>query len=106
MKVILILVTLFALSYSQVWLVGSSSNSILPTVNGRVDYVKDLPESDHVSPGTFVPKFDVGKIKVGNGNFPALWVRDQLNVTVVTLRALGSKQSLVVVGINVYMIFK
>lgn len=106
MKFLICFALLIHFSYSQIWFVGSSSNSIVPTVNGRTDYVKDISENDHVGPGTFVLKFDVGKIKVGNGEYPANWVRDHLNVTVVTLRSPISKQSLVVVGINVYMIFK
>src|SRR6185436_1168008 len=62
-------------------------------------------ESDHTGPGVVVPQFDQGRIKVGNGQAPASWVRDMLNVTVVTMRN-SQEQTLIVISVNLYMIFK
>lgn len=109
MKYLFVAVFLISLAnvFSQTnsWRVGSASNFITPLVNGNLDYFKETPTSDHWGPGTPVAKFDVGLIKVGNGKFPASWVRDHLNVTVTTIRY-SPQQVLIVIALNVYMIFK
>jgi hypothetical protein len=99
-------VLVFTLALAQsTWLVGSASNSVLPTVNGNHDYVKEPSENDAEGPGVCVPSFDQGPIKVGNGQNPAQWVRDFINVTVVTLRT-SNTQTLIITSANLYMIFK
>jgi hypothetical protein len=104
MKTTLLIFLLFAVALAE-WRVGSSSNTIIPLVNGRNDYVKPVPEDDHVSPGTFVKAFDDGKISVGNGAPSAHWVRDYVNCTVAAISS-NPSQTLIIVSCNVYMIFK
>eukprot|EP00002_Diphylleia_rotans_P004071 TRINITY_DN1292_c0_g1_i2.p1 TRINITY_DN1292_c0_g1~~TRINITY_DN1292_c0_g1_i2.p1 ORF type:complete len:109 (+),score=12.63 TRINITY_DN1292_c0_g1_i2:69-395(+) len=51
----------------QTWFAGASANTINPPVRGRTDYVVPVSEFDAESPGTFVLRFDQGRISVGNG---------------------------------------
>jgi hypothetical protein len=61
LSVLIFLIFIITISTRNSWFVGISSNSILPLVNGSLNYVKDFPETDLDSPGVFVPKFDVGE---------------------------------------------
>jgi hypothetical protein len=49
--------------------VGAASRSVLPLVDGSLDYLKAaLPSrSDSTDPGIVVPAWDDGRIAVGNG---------------------------------------
>ena len=64
-----------------------------------------MPEDDVDSPGTFTPKFDTGPSYVANGKGFAYWVRDELNCTAVALKT-SNKQTLIMMSVNVYMIFR
>lgn len=83
MKIKLLLLIFFViLNAKNTWHIGISSNSLLPTVNGSLNYVKEIPETEVDTPGTFVERFDVGnskinyiknKVAVANGNGWAAW---------------------------------
>ena len=70
---------------------GSASRSLLPTVSGGRDYLKDAPgwpvasELDPDNPGIFIFTWDQGRIDVGNGNSDAPWVHDDVRATAVAL---------------------
>lgn len=57
---------------STIWRVGAASRTILPTVDGRTDYVVPLPPTDASSPGTFVKRFDVGQIAGTSTSLPMI----------------------------------
>ena len=61
-------------------LVGAASRSVLPFVNGSLDYMKAaLPgRADATDPGILVPEWDDGRIAVGNGESVSYWVRDDV----------------------------
>src|SRR5699024_8561440 len=68
--------------------VGAASESVLPLVNGSLDYFEngDLPdEYDTDSMGIFVEEFDVGQVVVGNGGDDAHWVRDDIRVSAMAI---------------------
>ena len=75
-------------------------------VNGVNDYVVPLPPEDCCSAGTFVPKFDVGEIAVGNGAASAHWVRDVLKARVVAIGPDPKGKTLIMVSSEVYMLFR
>lgn len=89
-------------------LVGAGSRSVLPLVDGSLDYLDPaaLPgPDDATSVGVFVEAFDDGEIDVGNGEADALWVRDDLRATAVAVEDLGSGDIVVLVSADLYMLF-
>lgn len=88
--------------------VGAASRSVLPTVDGALDYLAGVPGTDDAtSPGVFVGGFDDGRVAVGNGHPDARWVRDDLRVRAVAIEELGGDGDLVVlVSTDLYMIFR
>ena len=72
-------------------LAGAASRSILPTVNGGRDYLRDAPgwpareALDPFNPGVFVPLWDQGEVDVGNGRGDSAWVHDDLRSTALAL---------------------
>jgi hypothetical protein len=75
-------------------------------VNGKTDYVTAIPPEDCCSAGTFVSKFDVGELAVGNGAPSAHWVRDVLKARVVAIGPDPKGKTLIMVSAEVYMLFR
>ncbi len=73
-------------------LAGAASRSILPTVNGGRDYLRDAPGwpardmLDPFNPGVFVPAWDQGSVDVGNGRSDSAWVHDDLRSTALAMQ--------------------
>jgi hypothetical protein len=88
--------------------VGAASRSVLPYVDGALDYLAAVPgPEDATSPGVFVEAFDDGRVAVGNGDRDAHWVRDDVRVRAVAVEELGGDGDLVVlVAADLYMIFR
>src|SRR5512145_2729557 len=89
-------------------LVGSASRSVLPLVNGSLDYLKaPLPgRGDATDPGILVPEWDDGRIAVGNGEPVSYWVRDDLRATAIAIEDPRSPDIAVVVASDLYMVFR
>ena len=87
--------------------VGAASRSVLPTVDGSLDYLDDLEldPDDPWSPGLFVEAWDQGRVAVGNGDDVSHWVHDPLEVTAVAFEEVATREFTVLVASNVYMIF-
>src|SRR5512145_2792861 len=68
-------------------LVGAASRSVLPLVDGNLDYLAaGFPaRSDPYDPGIVVPAWDDGRIAVGNGDSFSAWVHDDLRVTALAV---------------------
>ena len=91
------------------WRVGTSSRSVLPTVDGGHGYAAPErlpPDADADDPGVFAAQFDQGPITVGNGKDNAHWVRDDLRVRTLALQRTGSDQVVVIAAADVYMVFR
>ena len=91
------------------WRVGTSSRSVLPTVDGSHGYAapERLPlDGDAHDPGVFAAQFDQGPITVGNGKDNAHWVRDDLRVRTIAFAQGGSDRVVVLVAADVYMVFR
>jgi hypothetical protein len=88
--------------------VGAASRSVLPRVNGSLDYLAaGFPSDfDAESPGVFVPAFDDGRIAVGNGDSEAHWVRDDLRVRAMAIDDPRSAHIVVIVSADLYMVFR
>jgi hypothetical protein len=87
-------------------LAGAASNSIMPTVDGARGYLDHAPGWSDLDPndiGVFVPKFDAGRVDVGNGSSDGSWVHDDLRTTALALR-LGDR-IVILATADVYMIF-
>ena len=89
-------------------LVGAASRSVLPLVEGGYDYLKaGFPDrSDPHDPGILVPAWDDGRIAVGNGDGVSYWVHDDLRTTAVAIDDPRSKEIVVIVDSDLYMIFR
>lgn len=87
--------------------VGASSISLLPTVDGSRDYLKNAPgwpaaaDVDPNNPGVFIADWDQGQINVGNGNSDASWVHDDIRVTAIAIERYGHQ--VILVSANTYM---
>jgi hypothetical protein len=90
---------------TNTWRVGAGSRTVLPEVDGRTDYVKPVPPTDATSAGTFVRRFDVGNIAVGNGAPECHWVRDDLRVRAVAIGPDQDGITVVLVSGELYMFF-
>jgi hypothetical protein len=91
------------------WQAGTSSRSVLPTVDGGHGYAapERLPlDADADDPGVFATQFDQGPITVGNGKDNAHWVRDDLRVRALALKRSGTERIVVVVSADLYMVFR
>lgn len=88
--------------------VGAASRSVLPLVNGSLDYLDaGFPgDDDAESPGIFVPAFDDGRIAVGNGDSDAHWVRDDVRVRAVAVDDPARRKLVVLLATDLYMIFR
>jgi hypothetical protein len=88
--------------------VGAASRSVLPLVDGSLDYLKAaLPSrSDPTDPGIVVPEWDDGRIAVGNGDSFSAWVHDDLRVTALAIEDARSNDLVVIVATDLYMIFR
>jgi hypothetical protein len=87
---------------------GAASRSVLPLVDGSLDYTHagfPSPE-DAISPGVFVPEWDDGRIAVGNGDAEAHWAHDDLRVRALALREPSSREVTVLLAADLYMIFR
>ena len=86
---------------------AAASRSLLPTVNGARDYLKDAPgwlgTTDPNGIGVYVNKWDQGHVDVGNGNDNGVWVHDDIRTTALALKWNG--QAVVILTADVYMIF-
>ena len=89
-------------------LVGAASRSVLPLVNGSLDYLQaGFPgRGDPDDPGILVPAWDDGRIAVGNGDDVSYWVHDDLRATAVAIEDPRSKDIVVVVDSDLYMVFR
>ena len=91
------------------WLVGTSSRSVLPTVDGGHGYAAPErlpPDADADDPGVFAAQFDQGPITVGNGKDNAHWVRDDLRVRTLAVQRAGTDRVVVIASADVYMVFR
>jgi hypothetical protein len=91
------------------WRVGTSSRSVLPTVDGGHGYAAPErlpPDADADDPGVFAAQFDQGPISVGNGRDNAHWVRDDLRVRTLAIQRAGSPHVVVIASADVYMVFR
>jgi hypothetical protein len=87
-------------------LAGASSRSILPTVDGDRTYLAAAPGWDDVDPddpGVFVPRWDEGRVDVGNGRRDGSWVHDDLRSSALALQR--GEERVVLVTADVYMVF-
>lgn len=89
-------------------LVGAASRSVLPLVDGSYDYLAaGFPDrSDPDDPGIPVPAWDDGRIAVGNGESDSYWVHDDLRTTAVAIDDPRSRDIVVIVDSDLYMIFR
>jgi hypothetical protein len=89
-------------------LVGAASRSVLPLVDGSLDYLwAGFPDrSDPYDPGILVPAWDDGRIAVGNGDSRSYWVHDDVRVTAVAIDDPRSREKVVIVDSDLYMIFR
>ena len=90
--------------------VGAASASVLPTVDGTIDYLSDASgwgemsgDADPNDIGVFVPAFDQGKVSISNGNSDASWVHDDVRATAVAIQR-GDERA-IIVGLDTYMTF-
>ena len=91
---------------SRAVLVGAASRSVLPTVGGTRDYLRETPgwdDDDPNDPGVFVPQWDQGRIGVDNGRDDSAWVHDDLLATALAIQR--GDQKTVVVASDLYMVF-
>jgi hypothetical protein len=89
-------------------LVGAASRSVLPLVEGGYGYLEaGFPDrSDPHDPGILVPAWDDGRIAVGNGDGNSYWVHDDLRTAAVAIDDPRSKEIVVIVASDLYMIFR
>jgi hypothetical protein len=89
-------------------LVGAASRSVLPLVDGNLDYLAaGFPDrQDPYDPGIVVPAWDDGRIAVGNGDSFSAWVHDDLRVTALAIDDSKSDDLVVIVSSDLYMIFR
>ncbi len=97
-------------------LVGASTVTILPEVNGSTAYFdayRDAPLAmepgdDGRDPGLFIEQWDVGTLPIGNGARSSHWVHDEIRAGAVAFEDLDSPDDriLVLVGVDVYMMFR
>ena len=88
--------------------VGAASHTVLPTVNGGYDYLKaGFPARGNATdPGILVPKWDDGRIAVGNGERESFWVHDDIRATAVAIDDPRSADIVVIFTSDLYMIFR
>jgi hypothetical protein len=88
--------------------VGAASRSVLPRVDGGHAYTREGFPSRHdpYDPGIPVARFDDGRIAVGNGNRDARWVHDDVRVAAMAVSSAASREVLVLVSTDLYMIFR
>tara|TARA_R110000823_G_scaffold309352_1_gene433492 strand:- start:15827 stop:17755 length:1929 start_codon:yes stop_codon:yes gene_type:complete len=90
-------------------LAGAASRSILPTVNGGRDYLRDAPgwpareQLDPFNPGVFVPAWDQGSVDVGNGRSDSAWVHDDLRSTALAMQY--GEERVIIVMADTYSYF-
>jgi len=89
-------------------LVGAASRSVLPLVDGSLDYLQaGFPgREDPYDPGILVPAWDDGRIAVGNGDSVSYWVHDNVRATAVAIQDPRSKDIVVIVDSDLYMVFR
>jgi hypothetical protein len=89
-------------------LVGAASITVLPLVNGSYDYLNaGFPSrKDAYDPGIPVPKWDDGRIAVGNGERDSYWVHDDLRATALAIDDPRSADIVVIVATDLYMVFR
>ena len=89
-------------------LVGAASMSVLPTVDGTHDYLKTgFPARGNVNdPGILVPKWDDGRIAVGNGKPESYWVHDDIRATAIAIDDPRSAHIVVILASDLYMVFR
>lgn len=89
-------------------LAGAASRSVLPLVDGGYGYLRaGFPgRHDALDPGVVVPEWDDGRIAVGNGDDESYWVHDDLRVTAMAIDDPRSRDLLVLVASDLYMIFR
>lgn len=87
--------------------VGAASRSVLPTVDGRRDFLADLPApTDAFSPGVFVPEWDQGTVAIGNGFAESHWVRDDLRASAMAVETVAGGPIAVLVSVDLYMLIE
>jgi hypothetical protein len=89
-------------------LAGTGSRSVLPTLGGTTAYLLlGVPgPKDPTSLGVFVPRWDQGRVAVGNGDEKSFWVHDDVRVRALALTDLRTGREVVLVSADLYMIFK
>lgn len=85
---------------------GAASASILPTVDGKRDFLDDAPGwpddgVDPYDPGAFVVEWDQGRVDIDNGSDDSAWVHDDLRSTAVALER--GDERVVMVSTDTYM---
>ena len=88
--------------------VGADSRTVLPLVDGSHDYLEaGFPERGNAfDPGIPVPKWDDGRIAVGNGESESYWVHDDIRVTALAIDDPRSPHIVVIVATDLYMVFR
>jgi hypothetical protein len=89
--------------------VGYAWRSILPTINGRRDYVDYVDPSNinnAYNPGTYVGSdaFDDGEIELGNAGV-ITWVLDDVKTSHFCIRCDTCQETLIIVNTDLYMLF-
>ena len=89
-------------------MVGASSQSILPTVDGARDYLTSAPgwelnDDYSQNPGVYIAQWDQGIVNVGNGEPDSAWVHDDVRVTAIAMQREESK--VILVATDAYMHF-
>src|SRR5262249_8714496 len=89
-------------------LIGAASRSVLPLVDGRQDYLRQpLPSrTDATDPGVLVPKWDDGRIAVGNGDSVSYWVHDDLRATAMAVEDVNTHKIVLMLWSDLYRIFR
>jgi hypothetical protein len=88
--------------------IGASSRSVLPLVDGSYEYLNQpLPSRDDaIDPGILVPEWDDGRIAVGNGDTQSYWVHDDLRVSAMAIEDTRTRDIVVLLTSDLYMIFR
>ena len=89
---------------------GSASRSLLPTVDGKREYLASVPgwpaakQLDPNDAGVIIPVWDQGKVAVGNGASDSAWVHDDVRATAVAIENEGDR--VIMVSSDLYMHFR
>ena len=88
-------------------LVGAASHTVLPGRRRLRLPQGGLPGAPNAyDPGIPVPKWDAGRIAVGNGDAESYWVHDDIRATAMAIDDPRSADIVVIVATDLYMVFR